>query len=316
MGRNAGESKTRILWYREVSHAEPPAWLVTGRMRDVVAFGSTHAFLLPGGAYLTKKGDHEFHLPIAAVDLGNGLGNSMVVSVPFEGDVPAPTSNFSQSFAPDGRETYRTSGSRHVAITWLEAEDSILRVTLAAESYLHTLTFDLQDHLDTSGAGRRPREDDWIAKAKARVAKVDQAALDGALHEYEAGDSVHYLRALLEAGANPNTVRDGKSILARQAVYGTAAAVEILIEAGADIHAISQDRNRWSVLHWAAVGDPGTKRKLQALIGAGADPNTIDDDGETILMLTARDGQIPATEYLIGIGLDVTARTKNGRRLS
>jgi uncharacterized protein len=64
-----------------------------------------------------------------------------------------------------------------------------------------------------------------------------------------------------------------------------------------------------SVLMWAV----GSKKKVQALLRAGADLKATDpDDGWNVLLRAASDGDLPTVEFLLEAGLDVSFRSKEG----
>lgn len=57
-----------------------------------------------------------------------------------------------------------------------------------------------------------------------------------------------------------------------------------------------------------AAAYAGDTARIQALLGAGADPNWADEEGMTPLMAAARVGQLEAVKALIAAGADVNAR--------
>ena len=59
---------------------------------------------------------------------------------------------------------------------------------------------------------------------------------------------------------------------------GSPAVLEVLLKAGADVHAKAE--NGWTPLHSAAAFNP-SPAVLEVLLKAGADPRAIDKDGKT-----------------------------------
>lgn len=86
--------------------------------------------------------------------------------------------------------------------------------------------------------------------------------------------------------------------------------VRLLLEAGADVNAMSQDGR--TALHVAAR-QPGTGTALQALLGAAANVNAPDSRGVTPLMEAALAGDVRSMRLLVENGAAVNARRKNGR---
>lgn len=137
---------------------------------------------------------------------------------------------------------------------------------------------------------------------------------------------------LLDSGAEVNTkakilvkedgyVLEGMSALSYAAFGGNASAVRMLIEHGADIHAI--DSRGASVMLWARSNEV-----VRLLLDQGLDINARDADGTTLLMLStmasasanphefgapSNTGRgIPDVAYLLQHGADPNAKAKNG----
>ncbi len=96
---------------------------------------------------------------------------------------------------------------------------------------------------------------------------------------------------LLAHGADPNLGSkedgdgDGARALHHAAAHNDAAAVQALLQAGADINAPT---DTGTALHWAAA--EGAKDALQALVDAGADVNAVNGQGVTPIILAAAHG--------------------------
>lgn len=157
-------------------------------------------------------------------------------------------------------------------------------------------------------------------------------------------DSLDVVTALLKHGANVNAVLkttllrrhhstgdgslgEGTTPLMRAARFGDAAAMRVLIEAGADVS--KQQRNGNTALLFASgvgfqIGDGGFARTdkgteadaiaaIKLFLDAGADVNQSTTSGETPLhAAAARDGgQI--VRYLVSRGAKLDAKDKSGR---
>lgn len=131
-----------------------------------------------------------------------------------------------------------------------------------------------------------------------------------------AGGSTQLVKFLLEQNADPNVeVDDGYTCLLTAIESDndqSIAIVQLLLAAGADIHAIGT--NGWTPLHMAAAR--GHVKKCRLLIDAGADVNrrTEIDASETPLMEAAFSGQPETTKVLLEFGADPSMRdTINNR---
>ena len=96
-------------------------------------------------------------------------------------------------------------------------------------------------------------------------------------------NSNEVISLLIEAGADVNMGDGYKSPLHAAAnFYNTTAMVKRLVEAGADLNKC--DWNGKSVIHWAVNWSGNC---LNLLIELGADVNIVNNDGKTVLMLSA-----------------------------
>ncbi len=96
------------------------------------------------------------------------------------------------------------------------------------------------------------------------------------------------------------------------ACYGSAAGVDLLVDAGSDVNAHDSNCGGQSVLMWAARSGREAKRKVQRLLTAGADRSYATDDGYNVLMSAVSSGDIAVAELLLAQGMDVNHRTQNG----
>lgn len=130
------------------------------------------------------------------------------------------------------------------------------------------------------------------------------------------GDSTQLVKFLLEQNADPNVDADDGYTCLLTAIESdndqSIAIVQLLLAAGADIHAIGT--NGWTPLHMAAAR--GHVKKCRLLIDAGADVNKRKeiDASETPLMEAAFSGQPETTKLLLEFGADPFMRdTINNR---
>ena len=99
-----------------------------------------------------------------------------------------------------------------------------------------------------------------------------------------------------------------QATLMEAARYGSDSAIEVLLEAGADPNAV--DREGWTPLLLAAKS--GSERAVKALLEAGVDPNAVDREGWTPLLLAAKSGSERAVKALLEAGVDPNAVDEDG----
>jgi len=113
------------------------------------------------------------------------------------------------------------------------------------------------------------------------------------------------VRALVEAGADPNTAQaDGATALHWAAHWDDLPMAEALIAAGADAGGVN---DLGATPLWLASQNGGAAM-VEALLAAGADANRSLPAGETPLMTAARTGNPEAVRLLIDHGAAVDAR--------
>jgi ankyrin repeat protein len=306
---------SRIVWFRRIQPVQPRAWLLADRACDAVAFGQGFGFCFPSGGNISNMGDSIYHFPVSAINLQTCVDQQFWLHVPFKGKVPSPKTNFSGIDVPGGRDAIHTFGPYLLGLTQLRLEGSVLEITLGMEDWSAAVHFDLSEtDFLRSPVRRQPDQDDvkeWL-RSLGNVNQPNAQGFTPLVNVCDDADS-RYVRALLAAGADVKAKsKNGWTTLMSAACYGTAEVVQLLIDAGSDVNARDGNQGGQTTLMWAAGGLREQKKKVQALIKAGADPKAVTPDGWTLLMSAASRGQLPTVELLLETGLDVNARTKKG----
>lgn len=105
---------------------------------------------------------------------------------------------------------------------------------------------------------------------------------------------------------------DGWTPLHLAAFFGRAMAVTRLLDAGADLAALSANTMANTPLH-AAIAGRTDFSTIEVLVRRGADPNARGGAGYTPIHLAASRGALPVIELLLSAGADPGARTEDGR---
>ena len=137
----------------------------------------------------------------------------------------------------------------------------------------------------------------WVAaySANARVKDIraGRAGGTGAVEGAASRASAEILRVLLAAGADPRLTTDD----------GT---TPLMVAAGLG-------RSTYTPRELRGVRSPGAERAVQVLIEAGADVNAVNEAGFTALHGAAFRGLNEVLEYLVARGADIDARDFRGR---
>lgn len=314
MGGGGTDGTSCVAWLRHLPHAEPAAWFSAGKAQDAVEFGETHAFCLSTGGYVARNDTPVYRFPISAVDMATGLDTEILLDVPFKGEIPIPETNYSSSTRPDGTRSYHTRMEWQLAITRLQLHHDQLEIVLGMENWAGSVTFDVSKALsqrqvstDQMGTG------DPIASARARVKVLDPRSLNETLSSAAHGNDAAFLKALLEAGADPKIASEsGSTALMNATAYGTAEMVDALIAAGSDVNARDGNWRGQTALMAAASSRKESKRKVQSLLKAGANKDSTSQTGYNALMWAAMHGNLVTVELLLQAGMKVSHRNADG----
>ena len=150
--------------------------------------------------------------------------------------------------------------------------------------------------------------------------EIVQALLDAApdldVFEASALGVVERLEALLAEDPARARARsaDDATALHFASFFGQPKAARLLVEAGADVHAVSPTFGDVTPLHSAAAAD--SLEIVQLLVEHGADVNARQQGGFTALHAAAQNGDDAMREYLLDHGADPDAATDDGRTLA
>jgi len=155
----------------------------------------------------------------------------------------------------------------------------------------------------------------WAQKQKKEHAKGQLIAMglgvgEETLAKVTTEGEIVPLKLFLEAGFSPD-VRDKKGVplLSLAVRSGHRNVVELLLDAGADIDAVSLDRGNTALMDAAADQQ---LEILRLLLGAGASPHFQSKNGQTALVLAVGQKHVEAASILIGAGADVEIKDALG----
>jgi ankyrin repeat protein len=172
-------------------------------------------------------------------------------------------------------------------------------VTGNSYTFFHT---ELTHFADRGNAGR-VEELLKIGANPNEVSPNGVTPLVAALSSYRSNSRFRIIRALLEAGADPNTCdRDGNSALMPAVMHSGIAIVRTILKAGADPRHVNTAGE--TAMDFAFFGTPLDSRVITALLQAGADPNRPLEHGDTPLTDTVNWGDSDSMAALLDHGAD------------
>ena len=308
MGPGGSDCTLNLIWLRRVQYENPKSWFTAGKGGDPAAFGENFAYCVPAGGYVLRKTNSLYSFPIAAIDLSTGVVSNLALNVPFTGPFPVPDSNVGTETDVDGTKLTRAINWHLLAISRLATRGSSLEITLATEKQTSTtLAFDVENALLTMVPVPRRPADDSAETARKKASSIPAKERNEALLAAARDDDVQFVKALLDAGADPKfSSKDGLTALMIAADSGSAEMVDILIAAGSDVNAADKQRSGSTVLMSAAGSNRDASRKVRALLKSGADAKRTDEYGETALMMAIGSDNVDAVEDLIRAGSNVS----------
>ena len=117
------------------------------------------------------------------------------------------------------------------------------------------------------------------------------------------------LQAMIDAGADVHAkTNTDLTPLHLAALYGNAEMIPVLVKVGADVN--TKDNNGFTPLHGAA--EEGQAEVIPVLVQAGADVNEKTNDGFTPLHIAAANGKAEVIPVLVKVGADVNAKGSDG----
>ena len=152
-------------------------------------------------------------------------------------------------------------------------------------------------------AEKRRREEEKFAETKIAEERKVADLLDSA----KRGDAAK-VRALLDAGADPNAANKNEFTALMAASQEYPKIVKLLLAAGADPNAGRYDGR--TALMMAAQGN--NTKVVNVLLAAKANPNAVDNHGKTALMLAAGKGHVQVAKMLLAAEVGVNAVDNRG----
>jgi uncharacterized protein len=123
------------------------------------------------------------------------------------------------------------------------------------------------------------------------------------------------LRELLDADPSLATAwsTDRATALHFAAFFGQPGTATLLVERGADVHAVSPTFGGVTPLHSAAAANENSTELVHLLLEAGADPSARQGGGFTALHAAAQSGDAAMARDLLEHGADPSPATEDGR---
>jgi ankyrin repeat protein len=105
----------------------------------------------------------------------------------------------------------------------------------------------------------------------------------------------------------------GHTVLLRAAALGETAALEWILQAGAEVDTSSIPQASTSAkTAFLLAAEHGHPEAAEALLSSGADPNRLDGEGASALMLAARQGHLETVRFLVRSGVDLDLENHQG----
>ena len=146
------------------------------------------------------------------------------------------------------------------------------------------------------------------------VNMLDMITKETALHAAVCNGLEDMVSFLLEQGSNiSKRDKQGRTPLVRAVDKGNQKILELLIEAGGNPNDV--DGGKQHVLFHGLHPTARHLACIEVLLKEGADINTRDQKGQTLLVQTVRMGYVDITETLIQLGADVKTRNEEGESL-
>jgi uncharacterized protein len=154
-----------------------------------------------------------------------------------------------------------------------------------------------------------------VFRGKTKCAETLKARGGFSLHEAALAGDVARIEALVKAV--PSSVdtlsADGWTALHMAAFPGNDAATVRLLELGADARVFSRAFEQNLAIHAAAAGRRIGKSAYAKLVAATGDPDALQKQGYTALMIAAGNGFGDAVDVLLAAGADRTRKTPEGK---
>lgn len=154
-----------------------------------------------------------------------------------------------------------------------------------------------------------------VFRGKAKCADVLKARGNLSLHEAAlAGDAQRVAALATVAPWSVDTLSaDGWTALHLAAFLGQDAVISRLLELGADARICSRAFEQNYPIHAAAAGRRVGKQAYSELVAATGDPDILQKQGLTALMIAAGNGFDGAVDVLLGAGAKRGCRTSEGK---
>jgi ankyrin repeat protein len=253
-----------------------------------------------------REKDQVMHFPLVALDLAEGQATDLVLKVPFTGSLDINPTNFFKQYGTDGSTNYWYGGGHLLTITVLEANGNNLEITLGTKQWAGAVTFAANELPLAFPHHQQGQKANALAAARKQVKALDRGKLDDALLRHLRPHEDHdffLVKALLEAGANPNVKSPaGYTPLLVAASEDRAEIVEALLSAGAAANARSLNNYEEIALIVAAGSSVEAAKKVALLLQAGANVHDTTRGGRTALHAAAMRGNFLAVEILLKHG--------------